>query len=35
VFWLDWDTNSPGIVGLLVVVSSTPQWLVMAEGSAH
>jgi len=23
VFWLDWDTNSPAIVGLLVVVSFT------------
>jgi hypothetical protein len=30
VFWSDWDTNSPAIPGLLVVVSSTPQWLVMA-----
>ena len=29
-FWLDWDTNSPAIAGLLVVVSSTRQWLVMA-----
>jgi len=29
VFWLDWDTNSPAIAGLLVVVSSTLQWLVM------
>jgi hypothetical protein len=30
VFFLDWDTNSPAIAGLLVVVSSNPQWLVMA-----
>jgi len=30
VFWPDWDTNSPAIAGLLVVVSSTLQWLVMA-----
>jgi hypothetical protein len=27
---LDWDTNSPAIARLLVVVSSTRQWLVMA-----
>jgi hypothetical protein len=27
---LDWDTNSPAIAGLLVVVSSTRQWLVKA-----
>jgi hypothetical protein len=31
VFWPDWDTNSGAIAALLVVVSSTPQWLVMAE----
>jgi hypothetical protein len=30
LFWLDWDANCPTIVGLLVVVSSMPQWLVMA-----